>query len=208
VNDRPAPTAPERRTGTVAIVRPERPAERDDPHVAAAARGLPGLPVELVHWPREQRLRTSLARAGVARLLLVDADAPPPEDVGLDEDWIRLPADERDVVLRAERLSLWLAHLDRQQLVLDADRVAHRAGRVAVLSSVEAAALSLLLERATTVSRADLEAAMWPDGAPSTRSLDNAIYRLRVHLEPLGVAIRSSRTRGFRLDPDVAGGRG
>jgi DNA-binding response OmpR family regulator len=166
------------------------------------AADLPGVNVELVQWPRDEALRTNLARAGVARLLLVAADADPPEVVGVNEDWIRVPADERDLIHRAQRLSRWVAHLASEQLVLDPNRIVHRGGAAVVLSELEATLLDELLNTPGLISRARLERAVWPDGPPSSRSLDNLVFRLRGHLERLGVAVRSARGKGFVIEVD------
>jgi DNA-binding response OmpR family regulator len=162
---------------------------------------LPGVHVELVQWPRDEVLRTNLARAGVARLLLVAADAEPPEVLGVNEDWIRVPADERDLVRRAQTLSRWVAHLALERLVLD-DRIVQRGGAAVVLSELEATLLDELMRTPGIVSRSALERAVWPQGVPSARSLDNLVFRLRGHLERLGVAVRSARGRGFVIEVD------
>jgi DNA-binding response OmpR family regulator len=170
--------------------------------------GLPGVHVELVQWPRDESIRISLARAGVARLLLVASDADPPEIIGINEDWIRVPADERDLVQRAQRLSRWVAHLASEKMVLDGDRIAHRGGAAVVLSELEASLLRLLMNDVGLVSRRVLEQRLWPDGTPSARSLDNLVFRLRGHLHKLGVAVRSVRGRGFMIEvDDVDAGR-
>lgn len=166
------------------------------------AADLPGVTVELVQWPRDEALRANLARAGVARLLLVAADADPPEVVGVNEDWIRVPADERDLIHRAQRLSRWVAHLASEQVVLDPNRICHRGGAAVMLSELEAVLLEALLGTPGLISRAQLQQAVWPDGAPSARSLDNLVFRLRRRLETLGVAVRSARGRGFVIEVD------
>ena len=162
----------------------------------------------MVQWPRDEALRVSLARAGVARLLLVAEHVDPPDVVGINEDWIRVPADERDLVHRAQRLSRWVAHLASERMVLDDDRIAHRGGAAVVLSEQEAALLRLLMNNTGLVNRSELEAGLWPDGPPSQRSLDNLVFRLRGHLQKLGVAVRSLRSRGFMIEvDDVSAGR-
>ena len=168
-----------------------------DGHSTGSA--LDRLGVELVHWPRDDALRRHLARAGVARLLLVERDAVPPSEVGVDEDWVRLPADERELWTRAERLSRLSAALDRELPVLHDGRVlTHGAGTV-VLSRGEAVAIRMLLDAVgTVVPRAVLEEALWPDGAPrSGRALDALIERLRRRLTGMHLCIRSARAKGF-----------
>ncbi len=61
--------------------------------------------IALVRWPQDQHERRRLADARVPRLLLVDPAAPPPHPWGIDEDWVRLPADPEDVRLRARMLT-------------------------------------------------------------------------------------------------------
>ena len=122
--------------------------------------------------------------------------------LGVNEDWIRVPADERDLIHRAQRLSRWVAHLASEQLVLDRSRIVHRGGAAMMLSELEATLLEEFLSGSVLMSRAQLEHAVWPDGAPSARSLDNLMFRLRGHLEVLGVAVRSVRGRGFVLEVD------
>src|SRR5260221_101995 len=67
------------------------------------------LAVELVHWPRERQRREALAKAGVPRVLLVADGEVPPTRIGVGEDWIRVPADERDLFVRARRVSRHMA---------------------------------------------------------------------------------------------------
>ena len=59
--------------------------------------------VALLHWPRDAAARAHLAAAMLPRLLLVPAGEEPPQPGDEMEDWIRLPADERDVAARAPR---------------------------------------------------------------------------------------------------------
>lgn len=61
--------------------------------------------VELVCWPGEGARRDELRRAGRARLLLVAPDAAPPTVREPIEDWIRVPADAREVDVRLLRLA-------------------------------------------------------------------------------------------------------
>jgi len=74
---------------------------------------LPEMPrtseVELLRWPAEADRRQQLADRKVPRLLLVEAGVmPPPLDD--DEDWICVPADERDIGARLRRLARSSSH--------------------------------------------------------------------------------------------------
>jgi hypothetical protein len=162
------------------------------------------LGVELVHWPRDEVLRRRLARAGIARLLLVEQDVEPPTGIGVDEDWVRLPADERELWTRAERLGRLSAALDRELPVLHARVLTHGTGTV-VLSKSEAVAIRLLLDSiGVVVTRQTLDDALWPDGAPSSgRALDALIERLRRRLVGLHLCIRSVRNKGFLIYMDA-----
>ena len=64
-----------------------------------------GVAVALVPWPAEATALDALVTAASPRLLLVDADAEPPVVHDELEDWVRVPADDRDVEVRARRLA-------------------------------------------------------------------------------------------------------
>lgn len=159
-----------------------------------------GLPVELVSWPAECGRRDLLARAAVPRLLLVAADAAPPAGVGLDEDWVRLPATERDVMARAAQLLRFDANLRTDDPYIDDNRVLHRAGLTVTLTIAEASMMSLFIRHAgMVVSHSQLENDVWDGIAPSRDAIDAAVYRLRRRLAGLSLCIRSVRGRGFVL---------
>ena len=61
--------------------------------------------VALVAWPREAARAQRLADAATPRLLLVEPGAAPPPPSDELQDWVRLPADEHEVALRARRLA-------------------------------------------------------------------------------------------------------
>lgn len=64
-----------------------------------------GIDVALVSWPGDAALADELAQVGRPRVLVVSASAPPPEVHDVLEDWVRVPADHRDVEVRAHRLA-------------------------------------------------------------------------------------------------------
>jgi hypothetical protein len=157
------------------------------------------LGVELIHWPRDEARRGHLARAGIARLLLVEIGADAPDPVGVDEDWVRLPADEREIWTRAERLSRLSADLDREEPVLHPGRILTHGRGAVVLSRKEATVVRLLLDPiGSVVTRDALTGALWPEGPPpSGYALDALLARLRRRLSGLHVCVRSVRTKGF-----------
>jgi DNA-binding response OmpR family regulator len=161
---------------------------------------LAAMPVELVLWPTERDRRDVLARAAVPRLLLVAADAAPPDVIGIDEDWVRLPAVEGDVLARATQLLRFDARLRGDEPYIDDNRLLHRAGRTVTLTIAEASIMSLLIRDAgTVVTHARLADAAWDGVVPSRDAIDAAIYRLRRRLGGLSLCIRSVRGRGFVL---------
>jgi hypothetical protein len=163
-------------------------------------------PVELLHWPADAASRAVLARGGVPCLLLVAAEAEPPRSIGPTEDWVRLPADERDVAARARALCGRLARGATERPSV-ADGVVTRGSRRVDLTDAESQALGLLLGTAGVVSRRDLSAAVWPAGPPGPRSLEALVYRLRVRLTDLNIQILAVRGRGYVIDTGAVAGR-
>ena len=61
-----------------------------------------------------------------------------------------------------------------------------------------------LIERFRAVaSRTDLTRAGWPRQAPGRNALDVHVLRLRRRLEPVGLEIRTVRSRGYMLEAAV-----
>jgi DNA-binding winged helix-turn-helix (wHTH) protein len=154
----------------------------------------------LVHWPSEHQRRAQLAEAGIPRLLLVTPGSAIPTDIADDEDWVRLPASERDLAVRLTNLE----HRFREAVRLD-DRVLRTGDRTAVLSDVEARVMAVLLESgAGIVPHPELAAAVGPGAATSQRRLHDTLHRLRQRLRPLGldvfVAPRQGYSLGLRID--------
>lgn len=157
--------------------------------------------IELVIWPADERRRQHLARAGVPRLLLVARTAEAPAGIGLDEDWVRIPAATGDVIARLERLTRVLEQLQHDHPVVDSNHIVHFGGTSVMLSRAQAALVTVLLERpGQVVDRTRLERIVWPDGAPGPKALDGVVFRLRRRLQGLGLVVRSSHARGFALD--------
>ena len=161
-------------------------------------RSLPPVDVVLVHWPEEKARRERLELDRVPRLLLVEPAAPPPVVTDEFEDWVRMPAEERDVRARVEAL------IRRSELSLpavDNDGVVRFNGEWVAVPPLEARMVQPLVERfGAVVSRDAVSRAAWPDGAPGRNALDVHILRLRRRLETVGLAIRTIRSRGFLLE--------
>ena len=156
----------------------------------------------LVRWTEERHRRERLRLEGRPCLLLVSADAEPPEAVDCLEDWIRIPAADGDVERRVAGLAVRsTAHRVGGMAELDDDGVLRCGEAWVSLPPVEARLTAALLERiGAVVSRDALARAGWPDGAPGRNALDVHVLRLRRRLRPVGLAIRTVRSRGYLLE--------
>ena len=161
----------------------------------------PVMDVVLVRWPEEEPRRAQLRDDGVPRLLLVENGSPPPRSIDDLEDWVRVPADEVDLHARVENLNLKVK--SRTQVVpqLDDDGVLRTGEAWVPLPPVEARLTTVLVDRyRSVVSRDALARAGWPHGAPGRNALDVHMLRLRRRIAPLGLAIRTVRSRGYLLE--------
>ena len=160
-----------------------------------------GRAVEIVRWPADGARREHLRRAGIPCLLVVEDEHPPPGDLGIDEDWVRASAEDRDLIARLDHLE---RHAARRQdpVEIATDGVLRAGCRTVVLTPAEATVMGALLAApGHVVTREHLMAELWPSGAAaSDRALDAVVYRLRRHTAGLGVTIRSARRRGFFVE--------
>ena len=139
---------------------------------------------------------------GQARLLLVEDGQPPPALVDCLEDWIRVPAPEEDVRARVDALAARSQAHEEKLPGIDANGVLRFDGHWVSLPPLEARLTATLLERfGAVVGRETLIRAVWPGQAPGRNALDVHILRLRRRLVPLGLAIRTVRSRGYLLEP-------
>lgn len=157
--------------------------------------------VVLVHWPAEAERREALRVAGRLRVLLVEADAEPPVSGDTAEDWARMPVAQVDLRARVRGLQARVAASRPLVPTIDADGVLRLGEGWVAIPPVEARLVRALLERhGTVVGREALLRAGWGDRAPSRNALDVHVLRLRRRLEPLGVAVRTVRSRGYLLE--------
>jgi DNA-binding response OmpR family regulator len=163
---------------------------------------VPAVEVVLVRWPAEQERRVELTRLGRPRLLLLEDDAAPPEPDDCLEDWARAPISEVDLGARIAGLQRRTAqHGGADGPELDPDGVLHHHDAWVALPPVEARLMAALLERAgAVVSRDTLARAGWPQGSPGRNALDVHVLRLRRRVDPLGLVIRTVRSRGYLLE--------
>jgi two-component system OmpR family response regulator len=155
--------------------------------------------VVLVRWPEESEHLIDLRAAGVPRLLLVGPASAPPAGTDPLEDWVRLPAEDRDVRARVATLEVRAA-AGGARPSLDADGLLRHRDRWVSLSPVERLLAGALVDRyGAVVGREALSKQAWPDGAPTRNALDVHILRLRRRIAELGLEIRTVRSRGYLL---------
>lgn len=163
--------------------------------------------VVLVRWPSEAERRDRLRAEQRPRILLVEGDAPPPVTGDLFEDWLRLPADDADLRARVQGLQARLQEFGPVLPSIDDDGVLRFGGGWVSIPPVEARLVTALLERfGTVVGRDVLTRAGWPEKEPGRNALDVHVLRLRRRIEPLGLAVRTVRSRGYLLEAEGANG--
>ncbi len=157
--------------------------------------------VQLVRWPDDATRRDELADAGIPRLLLVPERVPAPRLlIGL-EDWIRVPADERDLFLRIDRLARRYRTPLASAPVLD-DLVLRNADAWVALSPTEAAIARPLVDHfGELVLRDHLVASAWTDCVE--RSLNSVISDLRRRVGSVGLRLLTVRARGYLLEHEL-----
>jgi DNA-binding response OmpR family regulator len=158
--------------------------------------------VAVLHWPAQADEAEALAALGHPRLLLVATDADPPISEDSLCEWVRLPAEERDVAARVLVLARRLGPVAPQPPSVDAnDRLLFGDAWVA-LSPIEARLASALAENfEAVVPHAELGRRGWPSGSWGSGALRVHLTRLRQRLAPLGLEVRAVRLQGFILQP-------
>jgi DNA-binding response OmpR family regulator len=157
--------------------------------------------VTLLRWPDEDARRARLSQVGGARLLLVPDGQEPPPVLDCLEDWIRVPAAETEVRARVDALTVRSSAHEAPAPVLDDHGVLRARGAWVALPPLEARLTQALLDRIGAVTSRDLLVhAGWPEGSPGRNALDVHVLRLRRRLRPLGLAIRTVRSRGYLLE--------
>ncbi len=139
--------------------------------------------------------------AGKPRLLLVEPDADPPITTDPYEDWVRLPAHERDIAARVLGLS---GRLSPPKPLVDENNRLLFSGQWVALSPIEARMAAVLVEQfGTVVSTQEICDRGWegicePD-KPSETALRVHLTRLRKRIAPLGLELRTVRLKGSVL---------
>lgn len=160
--------------------------------------------VELVRWPAQRERRDRLRALRQPRILLVEGDDPAPLTPDSLEDWVRLPVDRADLDARMRALAIVAQGGVGDEPALDEWGVLRFCGRQATLPPLEARLARPLIQRyRSVISREELSRAGWPDGAPGRNALDVHILRVRRRIEPVGLVVRTLRSRGYLVDARV-----
>jgi len=159
--------------------------------------------VEVVRWPADAQRLAELREQRVPRLLVVTNgngehhEMPIPVDCL--EDWVTSDAPEWEIDARRNALVLRSGqHAVRP--TLDDDGLLHHRDAWVSLSPVEQALASVLLDRfGAVVTREMLADRAWPSGVPTRNALDVHVLRLRRRIAPIGLEIRTVRSRGYLM---------
>ncbi len=158
-----------------------------------------GVNVEMLRWPSDQRRLAELREQRVPRLLVVGDDADPPLLTDCLEDWVAAIAPEREVDARRRALAL-RAEQHGVRPLLDGDGLLHHREAWVSLSPVEQSLAGVFLDRfGAVVTRDSLSDRAWPTGLPTRNALDVHVLRLRRRISPLGLEIRTVRSRGYLM---------
>lgn len=140
-------------------------------------------------------------RAGIPRLLVVEAGVKPPLCSDPREDWVRAPVSRSDLEARVAAL-LHRAY-SRRTPTLDESGTLHYGHRSVTLSVRQTQVLELLIQRfEEVVSRQELEEHLMESSqrSLSRNALDLQIMRLRKRLDVVGLSIRTAWGRGYLLE--------
>ncbi len=165
--------------------------------------------VVVLRWPSQSSERDRLVQHGVPRLLLLEDGVEAPEAPDCLEDWIRIPpSSEEDLQARMRTVAGRGRHHLRPVPELDSHGVLRFGDGWVSLPPVEARLMDALIERfGAVVGRDTLRRSVWPGSSPGRNVLDVHVLRLRRRLAPLGLAIRTVRSRGYMLEAPGNAGR-
>ena len=155
--------------------------------------------VEVLRWPADVRRLAELREMAIPRLLVVADDVELPLALDCLEDWVVSGAPEREVDARRRALAM-RAEQHSVHPSLDGDGLLHHRDSWVSLSPVEQSLAAVLLDRfGAVVTREMLADRAWPAGVPTRNALDVHVLRLRRRIAPLGLEIRTVRSRGYLM---------
>lgn len=159
-----------------------------------------------MRWPEEGSRLDELRAVGAPRLVFVESGREPPASEDVLEDWVRVPVDDVELRARVRTLTTRAGRVGAQP-ELDDDGLLRYRGRWVDLPGVERALAAALLERfGAVVGRESLARRAWPNTRASRNALDVHMSRLRRRIAPLGLRVRTVRSRGYLLHDTAAGG--
>lgn len=157
--------------------------------------------VALVSWPDQSDRRTELAATGAPRLLLVSPGTDPPQSLDCVEDWVHVPCSESELAARLQTLRHRAFRHSESQPSIDEHGVLRFRGGWIALPPVEVRLFSALLARfGAVVSRPEIMKAGWVESPGRRNALDVHMLRLRRRISPLGLQVRTVRSRGYLLE--------
>lgn len=163
--------------------------------------------VAVVPWPAERSLRFELAVQRVPRLLLIPAEADPPELIDELEDWVRAGIRPADLAARSRSLARRAGH-EAGVPVLDGDGLLRVGERWTPIPDGQLRVVELLLGRMDrVVPRAEL-GAVYRDsgGSDHPDSIRTLTGRLAARFREVGLELVTIRTRGVMLTSTAAAG--
>ena len=158
---------------------------------------------QILSWPDDSKALAAACEQCRPVLLLVKPGEKPPSMVNPLLDWVRVPATDEDIEFRISTLEERLRRSTKFEPCVPTveDNVVRYGNSVVVVSPVEASLMGALLANGrSVVSRDNLVSAGWGDEEPERNTVDVAMARLRKKVEPVGITIRTIRSRGFLLE--------
>jgi DNA-binding response OmpR family regulator len=153
--------------------------------------------VVVVCLPDQTEHLAALRAAEIPRLLVVGIGTEPPTLVGDLEEWIQFPAGAEELRDRLEALTARAARRPPPLPSLDADGLLHVGDEWIALSATNQRLVApLIADFAQIVPVSVLVRAVNSEA----RTIRPYITRLRQSVEPLGLAIRNVRSRGYALN--------
>lgn len=116
------------------------------------------------------------------------------------EDWIRVPADEHDLLARVQRLGAMAAKSGAVVDIDDAGILTVGDEWVALSPTETELARRLAADAGHLVSRRDLLETIGHAGERRSRTLDLQVHRLRRRIAAIGLTITAVRGRGYVLE--------
>ncbi len=157
--------------------------------------------VVLLRWPEHEDQRRDLADGDVPRLLLLEADTPPPRSRDLLEDWVRAPIDRDELLARRAELARRATCADHRP-VLDDDGLLWWDDQWVAIPAAQVPVARVLVERTGELVRLEElgEAYTASGGSPDPVAVKAMLGRLVKRCAEVGLSVRSIRGRGYVLD--------